>query len=307
MNILPFVLSFLLLMSLLVGSMLKEMKGLAVGQQVALGELHATQQRLSEKAEKLYKSKKKPRTTQSPPSGSTATPNLVESTESNDSDSDDDDDKSKRSYFCKTEWAKFQLLSIMDNPSSAQGYPAYEIAVQLVKDLYKHTSFWQEACDPQLAEKIINTLMKGKEPQILDRFANDPKLEKIFHLMFTGTNSYDVKEEKKKGYPPFFDYFTLAEGAHNKAIAFRYASYPVLQAAIGKELVESLKKAEINNQNTTLVKDAFKALIKTRPGDTRVPDHIEDLIYFRGIDSNVVLSQDPFTGVTSRLPPKIKK
>ncbi len=294
MNILPFVLSFLLLMSLLVGSMLKEMKGLAVGRKVVETKVHEDQNLQSEIATQQYKDKTEEGTT--PPAKEKGPKKPPEERKNN-------KPFSKRSYYCSTEWAKFQLRSLLDKPESAKRLPAYNVAIRLIEDLYQHTKFWKDAHDPELATKIVNLLIKEKDDELIDRFKNEAKLAPIFRQMLAGTNSYDVKD--KKGYPPFLDFFSLEKNGKNKAIAFVYASYPVLQAAIGKKLVEKLKIAE-GKDGRVLIGDDFEALIKTDPHDSVVPANSRELITYGKIDSKVVLTKDPFTGVTSRTPPKIK-
>lgn len=296
MNILPFVLSFLLLMSLLVGSMLKEMKGLAVGRNVVATKVHEDQNLQSEIATQQYKDKTEEGSTAPVKEKGPKKPKEVRQ---------DNKPISRRSYYCSTEWAKFQLRSLLDKPESAQRLPAYNVAIRLIEDLYSHANFWKTTADPKLATKIIDQLLKGKGEELIDRFKEDAKLETIFRRMLAGTNSYDV--EHKKGYPPFLDFFSLEKNGKNKAIAFVYASYPVLQAAIGKKLVEKLKIAEQSNKDKVLLGDDFEALIKTDSHDSVVPSNSRELITYGKINSKIVLTKDPFTGVTSRKPPSLKK
>jgi hypothetical protein len=294
MNILPFILSFLLLMSLLVGSMLKEMKGLAIGKKVVETKMHEDQNLQDEIAVQEYNDK----------SEKVTTPPIKKDLKKPKQERQNNKPISRRSYYCSTQWAKFQLRSLLDKPESAQGLPAYNVAIRLIDNLYGHTKFWKEAGDPKLAHKIIDTLIKESDENLIVRFARDPKLEKIFRLMLAGTNSYDVKNNK--GYPPFLDFFSLEKNGKNKAIAFVYASYPVLQAAIGEKLVEKLKTFEPPGAKVLLRED-FEALIQADPHDSLVPANSRELITYGKIDSNVVLTKDAITGVTSRLPPALKK
>ena len=295
MNILPFILSFLLLMSLLVGSMLKEMKGLAIGKKVVETQMQEDQNLHDEIAAQEYKDKSEPVTADIQKKDGPQKPKQ---------DRRDNKSTSRRSYYCTTQWAKFQLQSLLDKPESAQKLPAYDLAVRLINNLYGQTKFWKALGDPKLANKIIDTLIKEKDDDLIGRFANDPQLVKVFRLMLAGTNSYDVKNNK--GYPPFLDFFSLEKHGKNKAIAFVYASYPVLQAAIGEKLVDKLKTAEGQN-GKVLIRDDFEELIKTDPQDSLVPADSRELITYGRIDSHVILTKDAITGVTSRIPPALKK
>lgn len=286
MNILPFALSFLLLMSLLAGSLLKEVKGLALESRVCIGSIHSSQQLCSHMAEMAFKEKTK--TPKKPPGGTSPTTKNTEPKKR----------KYERTYHCKTEWDKFQLRSILDKPDSAKSAPAQEVAVRLIEDLYSHTTFWKKANDPNLARKIVDKLALWKEGEVAHHFATDPQLSAIFHAMLMGTNTYDIKD--KKGYPPFFDFFTLAKEANGKAVVFQYASFPVLQAAIGAELLEQLKRKEGSYK---IFQENFKALVEGYSQREKLSKFLQDLFYFDSIKKTTTLAKDSSTEVTMRVKP----
>ncbi|MBS0615300.1 MAG: hypothetical protein JSR58_01955 [Verrucomicrobia bacterium] len=282
MNILPFVLSFLLLMSLLVGSMLKEMRGMALEKRVIVGEIHATQQRLSGAAKTTYdKETKAEKKTNGQGQGSTQTQPSSESKKKI---------KTYRSYYCEVEGAKFQLSSLLDKPQSAKISLPYDIAVQLLEDLYGRAPFWK----PGLAIRIVDKLIEWKDGDITSLFASDKELNPIFQKMLMGTNTYDIENEK--GYPPFFDFFTLNERANKRAIVFKYASYPVLQAAIGKESIILLKELE---KDGGMSMDDFIKFLGERPKGKKFHKSEHEVFYFGGtgkittmaIDSSSVISR----------------
>ena len=190
MNILPFVLSFLVLMSILVTSMLKETQSLSLGHRLFMGQAKAIQGMRNKNAETKYKNKTKVRKK----SGDAKPPKPEKGNRTK---------ACVRDHYCLRESDKFQLRVLLDKPDSAQGYPAYEIAARLLRQLYGHTDFWRKANDPKLEYTILDTLMQGKEPVLSQRFSNKPQLAEIFRLMAMGTSSYTIEGEKKRISPPF--------------------------------------------------------------------------------------------------------
>ena len=89
----------------------------------------------------------------------------------------------------------------------------------------------------------------------------------ILYKMRLGTARYDL--EKKRGYPPMSDFFTV-EPHNPKAVFFHYASKPLLQALFGtriQTLILALEKKKWEDYSLypySRKDEAFAILVKEK-------------------------------------------
>ena len=132
----------------------------------------------------------------------------------------------------------------------------------LLQELYGHTEFWQEG----LAEALIEAFMAKKGDcnvlsDICDLFPENPDLQKSFYKMLKGSSLYDL--EKKKGYPPLTQFFLLDVEAP-EVLYFSYASSPALCAFLGKDLgkeVLAIEEEKSQSQEEGIVSFAKEDLL----------------------------------------------
>ena len=124
----------------------------------------------------------------------------------------------------------------------------------LLEELYGHAPFWLKAKleTPDLAETLIASFKSkklGKEDltNLSDLFPQEPLLQNVFYKMLKGTSLYDL--EKKKGYPPLSEFFTL-DVEEKKTLSFPYASFPAIKAFFGEDVAEEIVLLEKETSQT---------------------------------------------------------
>ena len=117
-------------------------------------------------------------------------------------------------------------------------------AALLLEELYGHTSFWlkEKESTPDLAEALIasfkaKNLTEDELNALSDLFPESPSLQKAFYKMLKGSSIYNI--EKKEGYPPLSEFFTL-DIEDPKTLAFPYSSYPAIKAFFGEDIAEQI-------------------------------------------------------------------
>lgn len=144
---------------------------------------------------------------------------------------------SQRTKVPPNELSRFNLRPLFtQNPSPI----LYDAAANLIKRLYQNTSFFKEI--PDFQYQLLDSLIeKGRAKETLvfsDLFPDLPKQRDLFYKMLKGTNYYDLES----GYPPFSDYFTLNK--KKSAINFPFASTLLLECLFGKETCKMITTEE---------------------------------------------------------------
>lgn len=165
-------------------------------------------------------------------------------------------DAKNSSYFrenkCCYEENKLNLTTFTAPEVSPQDYP-YRVAVRLIKALYQHAPFYQENLEVQ----IVNALLTRDKKPLRDLFQHDPHLDGVFYKMLKGTSTYVVGTNQ--GYPALTDYCSFT--ANDNQLHFVYLSRPVLEALLGSSLMQTIEKAEKEN-NKSLTEKTFTPLLE---------------------------------------------
>ena len=105
---------------------------------------------------------------------------------------------------------------------------------------------------------------------------------------------------KKKGYPPLFDYFSEKKKAGSKAIAFRYACYPLLEAALGKQNLQIIRQKEQTDKRVLLKKE-LEELLKDHPTSELTSANYQEVFFFGNVGKQASFAIDPDTKVPARI------
>jgi hypothetical protein len=222
MNILPFIFTFLILLSFGSYALLQQRLATTFESKSYRGYMRAERLVRNRTQSKLYYRKK-----------SIDQKETSEKTEPKDFEN-------PRTIFPPSESSRFNLYSLFhDNPSPL----LYEAAVKLLNILYQHTPFFKKDLAYRMVDAWIEKGHGKKECAWVDLFPDDPPLREIFYKMLKGTNHYDRSSHPLVGYPPLEDFFHLNHDK-NKAVCFPFASEPILSAFFEEKVVLAILDKE---------------------------------------------------------------
>lgn len=110
-----------------------------------------------------------------------------------------------------------------------------KIALTLIDNLYGHALFYQEAKKKthKLPEEILALILKTDSEDFISLIEeNSPHLETLYKMV-KGTNTYDLKI--KQGYPPLEDFFCYDKG-QKSLFRLHFASPSLLEVIFGEEI-----------------------------------------------------------------------
>lgn len=237
MNILPFVLTFLMLMGIAATTIFKGAASSALEERCIRGSFSSHRQMMSREAQRSFrKANRANRNHEKEHQKKSEKKSLKGRYTSH------RDDKNIK------EASKFTLA--VDNQL------LYEPAARLIKNLYGHAPFYTEGLEYQILDQILWT---KERTNFLEPFPESEPLKTIYYKMLQGTNVYDTKT--KNGYPPLSHFFSLEQ----TKISFYHASRPVLTAVLGEKLAQFVIAAEIlaseqKGEKVAMGKAGFEAL-----------------------------------------------
>lgn len=253
MNLLPFLLTLILIMALGTSSLLRY--ALVLSQEQEQIQHYYTQKaQLLDQFER-YKYQKAKDKLRPPRKKNTSTTKKPRSTSSSHRDRTDSD---------KSKWNLSPMLQ--------QEIPYLEEALaHLLYLLYGHTSFWQKEVEIKLAHAF---LQKKQALLLTDLQPEDPSLHYIFYKMLQGSGVYDI--DTKKGFPPLEDFLMLAP-SQPYILSFPYASTLCLQTFLGEKIATAVltQEKEQNTQTkhtTSISQETLQALLIKE--DLPLPSHL---------------------------------
>jgi hypothetical protein len=260
MNLLPFVISFLLILVIGSTAFFASLRGTLLEKKTILAKHHGLLLLISEEANKKYKETK----------STIPTPFGKEKKKKRKEKGKFPDLRRSQQHFTD---GKFNLWPLITSDTTPESKLFYEKAVNLIEILYREADFYQIAKDPNLARKIVNNMCGRGATTFHELFPDDPALAKVYYKMVQGTNT---------GYPALEDYFKIDPG--NKKIQFRYATAEVLKAVFGDELTHQIiqkeySKWESDDQPYILKKEELNDLIK--PSSSFDVNHLDILFDFQ--------------------------
>lgn len=242
MNILPFVFTFLLLLTFMSSLMFSCYIRLTREKEILLTSHDTYLSLLSQQQKELYQQRKPE--TKSSPSAKSISPKKGSS-------------ENFRDHQHGADASKLYLFAMIHDSDEAVRLSIQKIACRLIENLYSACDFYQTANKKEIAQTIVNEMCTQKIKTLEALKLKDPELDTIYYKILKGTSS---------GYPTLAEYCHLGKTL-GAPIHFRFASTPVMQAAIGKELAAKLFNLEIKNKEENsrvraLKKKAFIQLVK---------------------------------------------
>lgn len=252
MNILPFVMAFLLILSFSAYTLLKDFTATQLENRGYIGYFASERAARSGSASRLYRSAKK----------AAGTEEIVEPKAK--------EEKKfrnlRRTNTVPLDDAKLNLAPLIASDSPL----LYEVAAALIRNLYQNRPVWKEKKVKEGTEYLLlDALLKQgkkqpKEASLIALFPKEETLADLFYLLLKGTQSYELTSTK--GIPPFSDFFLIDHSPHQKPIHFCYAPLPLLKALFGDEIAHAImqeeeKKGISGKKNYILSKPEFDALL----------------------------------------------
>lgn len=218
MNILPLIITSLLILTCVSSSFFRERQSTLWEERCYLGYMNAERKARTKVASTHYSKIKSKKEKKEKEKGLTET----ESTFVN-----------RRERNQLTELSKLNIAPLFEHPLPKEHY---EITARLIKELYKNTSFYKKDLEYALLDNMIKIAQENKKAQqIKDLFPQDPTLRSIFYKMAKGTRS---------NYPALGEYILIDRNLQKKAINFSFASIPLLIATFGEKACESILVSE---------------------------------------------------------------
>lgn len=227
MNILPLVLSLLIVLSFSSISLLNERRATQIETKSFLGHMATVRQARNMQEEDLFRGWAKVVASENPEAVLPSSPL----------------EKKPRTQEELAQYATWYTLRRSCSYSQFNLAPLKEcfdekirkIAVTLIDTLYEHAPFYQAAKKKthKLPEEILALILKTDSEDFISLIEeNSPHLETLYKMV-KGTNTYDLKINQ--GYPPLEDFFSY-EKEEKSLFRLHFASLPLLEAVFGEEI-----------------------------------------------------------------------
>jgi hypothetical protein len=218
MNILPLILSTLLIMAYVSSSFFKERQATIWEERSYLGfmlaERKAREKLASIRYQRTASEKSKP--DESTKKTKTATTKFI----------------NRRDKEHLSELSKLNIAPLFSHHFK----PLYEIAAGLIKELYKDASFFKNSKIKNLEYALLDSIIaeakkNEKAVELRQLFPEDSALHPIFYKMIKGTHN---------NYPSLEKYITIERKLNRKLIHFQFASIPLLVATFGPSATQAI-------------------------------------------------------------------
>lgn len=186
----------------------------------------------------------------------------------------------KRGYTPPIEPSKFYLKALNSSSMPLHENPLYEPLAKFLRALYGKQLFEKhnapEGIEYSLIEAIATKLAKNPIcKQLSELYPDDPLLKSFFYKMLKGTNYYSETE----GIPPFAHFFSLDKS--EKAIHINYSSKELLTTLFGEELFqEILNWEETQRPSRLLSAKEFEQLTSSKYQESRLVSALSPFISY---------------------------
>lgn len=224
MNILPLILSFLIIFSCLMTPFLKRARTFVITE-TSFEAFSATHQHLINGTEKRAFEKQ---TKEKPVRGK----------------KNKGRKGSPRFFNPRPEKGKFNLELLLTTPNPKES-PFYPVAVNLLNQLYGHLPSFE--AEPLLKEMLgtLTTLKNDpsceQAPCLNDLFPKNSKLKKTYYQLLRGTNTFIPNQQ---GIPPLGEFMTCVRTDSKPLLNFVFASPELLAALFNKAIAEKIIELE---------------------------------------------------------------
>lgn len=254
MSFLPFVFTFLLLLTLVASFLFTSVIGTARESKLIVKQhaaYHALLSKQNKEAFKKYRKKDDKDKIERKKE-----PKAVEN-----------EDKAPRAFHDGSEASKMNIYALYDTGNPQLQHHVKQTLIRLIEILYGSYAF---AKGKDVAFSIVKQLMEKEVESLEEVKFKSPALDAIYYKMLKGTNT---------SYPALSEYVRIDKKV--KPIHFKYAPKEVLRAALGEELASKLfelerKKWRENHASKALTKDNFEALLQADP---KAPRELMNLLF----------------------------
>lgn len=131
---------------------------------------------------------------------------------------------------------------------------------RLIQILYAEAPFYQGVDHDRFVQLLVEAMIQQKSTSWDTLRLSDPEADRTYYAMVRGTNT---------GYPSLTEYCAL-KGTGSKVAMFRYASAPVLRAILGDVVYERVAEQEVrqgreNSRLHALKKEELLSLLAQHP------------------------------------------
>ncbi len=264
MNFLPFVFTFLLILSFISSFLFSSLRGTARENKVILVQHKTYLHLISEQNKKLFKKYQK------------SQPQDAEKNLKPHPPKDKKTQKKRQEPRLSHEGyekSKLNLIPLIHGDVSALKPLLERTAIRLIEILYGGCAFYTSSSVKDIARTIVKHMMEEKIESLEElTFKNNKPLEQVYYKMLKGTNT---------GYPSLSEYICFNKKEKTTPIFFYYASKPVLRAALGEEFAKKVFDLEMKNwledsKCKALNRSQFTALLTS----SKLDSQIESLMNF---------------------------
>ncbi len=177
------------------------------------------------------------------------------------------EEKAPRAFHDGAEGSKMNIYALYDTGNPKLQHHVKETLIRLIEILYGSYEF---AKGKDMAYSIVKQMMEKEIESLEDVKFKSRELDAIYYKMLKGTNT---------SYPALSEYVRIDKKA--KPIYFRYAPKQVIRAALGEELAAKVFELEKknwreNHASKALKKVDFEPLLKADP---KVPQELVNLLF----------------------------
>ena len=291
MNIIPIVLSFILVLAYSSLTLIKERRATHIEQKSYSGHMAALREaRNEQELDHLrgWTTSLAPEKTKKEKQEKQESPQKIAAPTTKEARSQKETEKyeKKRELRRSCSFSHLNLSPLIESPS-----PLIEkAAAELITSLYGSASFFKEEIKnhPKLSEEIFAFILKtAKEKEetftLVSPLEEKSPLQKTLYKMLKGTNAYDI--QTKKGYPPLEDYFTFNRD-DKTASYIHFATTPLLDILFGKEITTAIITQEkekwlARDGYPYITEDELEALLMKKRSQDNILAAIKPLICFK--------------------------
>lgn len=209
---------------------------------------------------------------------------------------------SQRSAFPPREESKFNLGVLIQHQGEPTLHPLYEPLAEFLRQLYKTRLFDRQPHPEKIEYRLIGVLLKKAHDHsaaktLVELCPDDPDLAKLFYKMLKGTNQYS----RDQGIPPLGDFICIAQD--KTAASLSFASPRLLEALFspkiaGLILEEEQKKWEELGKHDYFSKEDLQALIMKNPQQAASYSSLEPYLNFsKQSMQRLLIGGDKKTGI----------
>lgn len=274
MNLLPFVFTFLLLLTLLTSFMFSSAIRITREKEIVLAEREAYLTLLSKQNKDRFDKKRPPQKKQERGPQKKSRDRQKKFADKNHQDF--------RDVRMGYEGSKVNLWPMIHGDNPRLKSALQKTVTHLIEILYSPYSFYKTSSKKEIARAIVQAMIDQKIESFDKLHLSDPELDCVYYTLIKGTNT---------GYPPLTEYCCL-NNASTPPIHFRFTSKPVIRAVLGESLAQQLfdlekKNHAVNSKRHALTKKEFLEFVQTHPSSEFDYNLVTELFYFKNEEKGV--------------------